>query len=96
MDNTLKLYEAEMAPAPDVQSNGFYMMVLAVDILGATVHIEKELDALYNGIGESLVESGEVTIGEVKPPFKAGTILCSISIPHGRPTISALPLQPVL
>jgi len=83
----LKLYEAAMSPDADISSNGFFMMVLAVDILGATVHIEKELDALYNGLGASFIEHGEVRIQEVKPShgFQAGTILCSFSIPYTKP-----------
>lgn len=93
MVEALKLYEAQMAPDPDISSNGFYMMVLAVDILGATVHIEKELDALYNGLGASFIQHGEVTIAEFKPPFKAGTILCSFSIPYVKPTVNMVAIK---
>ena len=88
MDNTLKLYEGEILADPDIQSNGFYMLVLAVDILAAMVHIERAVDEHYgDGLGTIFVETGECKIKEFNGPFRAGTVLCNISYPHDRPTV---------
>lgn len=96
MADDLKLYEAEVLPDVDISSRGFYMLVLAVDILGATVHIERELDNVYgDGLGADFVTHGTATIREVKPPFKSGYLLCRISYPPEPPSIiPAIPNLP--
>lgn len=80
---TLRLFEADLPSDSEINADGFYMMVLAVDLEQAKKYIEIQLDYVYrNGLGGSLIEHGEIIISEVQPPFPKGRVLCAFSYPH--------------
>jgi hypothetical protein len=76
----LKLFEASLKPDPQINADGFYMMVLAVDIQNAIVRIQQYFNNVYGGVID--VEKDGVSVKEIKPPFGAGDVLYSISIPN--------------
>ena len=76
----LKLFKAELPADPFLNTDGLYMLVLAVNLEQAKKYIQKEFDESYPS--SLTVDVDPILIKEIEPPFKEGTLLCSFLYPN--------------
>ena len=73
---TLKLFEAELEPDDSIGKQGFYVVLLAVDLESAKAFAQKQFNIEYEGVID--VYQDDVQFSEIEGPFPAGKVLVSL------------------